>query len=355
MKQRLSFPLFNALICALLGALVGYYLGKLAITILIGGLLGLFTAFLVQWLFSLFGQDNWFFKRRVLLTVLIEIPLAVFIFGPYAFALNQTRANHHAICCETPLDYGAQTYETVQIQADEGITLAGWYVPPVENPGAVIVLLHGAHGDRRGTAQHARVLIESGYGVLMYDQRALGESTGEMTSLSWFDGSDLLAAADYLADRPEVDSGRIGVVGLSLGGHVALNAAHLSPDKFGAMWLDGVQAQQIRDFPQAENAGESFATVINNLILKSVEFRLGQSVPPAYIDILAELEELPLVLVAGGLDDFENRATQKYAAVLNDNAQVWIIEEAPHVGGLSVYPDEYSQRMLTFFEESFEE
>ena len=355
MKQRLSFPLFNALICPLLGALVGYYLGKPAVGILVGGCLGLVIGFLVQWALIWFGQNNWFYKRRVLLTVLIEIPIAVFIFGPYAFALNQTRANHHAICCETPLDYGAQMYETVQIQADDDITLAGWYVPPIENPGAVIVLLHGAHGDRRGTAQHASVLIESGYGVLMYDQRALGESTGDMTSLSWFDGSDLLAAADYLADRPEVDSGRIGVVGLSLGGHVALNAAHLDQDKFGAIWLDGVQAQQISDFPEAENAGESFATIINLMILNAAEIRLGQSAPPAYIDILAELEELPLVLVAGGLDDFERRVTQKYAEVLNDNAQVWIIEDAPHVGGLFVRPDEYSQRMLVFFEESFEE
>ena len=169
------------------------------------------------------------------------------------------------------------------------------------------------------------------------------------------DGPDLLAVADYLADRPEVDSGRIGVVGLSLGGHVALNAAHLDQDKFGAIWLDGVQAQQISDFPEAENAGESFATIINLMILNAAEIRLGQSAPPAYIDILAELEELPLVLVAGGLDDFERRVTQKYATVLNDNAQVWIIEDAPHVGGLFVRPDEYSQRMLVFFEESFEE
>jgi hypothetical protein len=58
------------------------------------------------------------------------------------------------------------------------------------------------------------------------------------------------------------------------------------------MWLDGVQAQQISDFPQAENVGESFATVINYMILKAIEFRLGQPAPPAYKDILAELDNL---------------------------------------------------------------
>jgi hypothetical protein len=189
----------------------------------------------------------------------------------------------------------------------------------------------------------------------MYDQRALCESTGELTSLSWFDGPDLVAVADYLAGRPEVDPGRIGVVGLSLGGHVTLNAAHLHPEKFGAMWLDGVQAQQMSDFLQAENAGESFANVINNMILKAVEIRLGQFAPPVFKDVLADLNNPPIVMLAGGLNDFERRVNQKYATFMNNNARVWIIEDAPHVGGLHAHPNEYSQRMLTFFQESFAE
>jgi hypothetical protein len=160
MRQRLSFPLFNASICALLGTLVGYYLGKPAVSILVGGCLGLLFGFFLEWGFGRFGHNNWFYKRRVLLALLIEIPLAVFVFGPYAYAINQTRANHHAICCETPLDYGAHSYETVRIQTLDGITLTGWYVPSAESPGAVIILLHGAHGDRRGTTDHARQFIE---------------------------------------------------------------------------------------------------------------------------------------------------------------------------------------------------
>lgn len=42
--------------------------------------------------------------------------------------------------------------------------------------------------------------------------------------------------------RPDVDEARIGVVGLSLGGHIVLNAIHLDPERFTALWLDGVQA-----------------------------------------------------------------------------------------------------------------
>jgi hypothetical protein len=121
------------------------------------------------------------------------------------------------------------------------------------------------------------------------------------------------------------------------------------------MWLDGVQAQRIEDFPEAENMGESFATLINNMILKMAELHLKQSAPPPYIEILPELDDLPLVLVAGGLDDFERRANQQYAAVVRENAEAWIIEDAWHVGGPRTIPDAYRQRMLTFFEESLGE
>lgn len=355
MNRKAVFPIFNGVICAGLGAVVGYYLNQLAKGLFIGFLIGVLIGIIAEWLLGKLGDENWFYNRRVLLLVLVEIPLAVFIIGPYAYAVKETQPNQHAICCDTPLDYGAATYEDVRIETNDGITLAGWYVPPQEEHDAVIVLLHGAHGDRTGTSWFARQFIDAGYGVLLYDQRALGESTGEMISFGWLDGADLLTVVDYLANRPEVDPDRIGVVGLSGGGHIALNAAHIAPDRFGGMWLDGVQAQRIEDFPEAENNGEKFATVINGMMLVMAELHLRQQAPPSYTDILTKLEEPPLVLVAGGLDDFERRANQQYATVINENAEVWIIEDAWHVGGPSRIPDEYRQRMLVFFEDSLGE
>lgn len=42
------------------------------------------------------------------------------------------------------MDYGAEQYKDVNIPTNDGITLAGWYVPPRKTPGAV-GLLGGAH------------------------------------------------------------------------------------------------------------------------------------------------------------------------------------------------------------------
>jgi pimeloyl-ACP methyl ester carboxylesterase len=353
MKKRAIFPLFNGVVSASFGGLIGYYIFRPISGTLWGGVFGLSLGLIIEFLLGRLGLTHWLYRRRVVLLVLLEMPIAIFVVGPYAFVLAELRPFQHSVCCETPLDYGAVTYEDVQIQTSEGISLAGWYVPPLETPGAVIVLLHGSHGDRIGTAWHAQQLIQAGYGVLLYDQRALGESTGKTLSFGWLDGPDLLAVFDYLADRPEVDSERIGVVGLSLGAQIALNAAYQAPDRVSVLWLDGVQAQRIEDFPEAKNVGEQFATVMNVLILKAAEIYLERPAPPAFVEILVELDQPEILLVFSGKDDFENRISQKYAEVIGANAQMWLIQDAAHTGGPTAVPDEYSQRMLAFFAMAF--
>ncbi len=345
-KTRLAFPLFNMLVCALLSALVGYYIMRPLITTLLGALAGLALAGLLE--FAL-PYGKWLYRRRILLLVLLEMPLFIFVVGPYAFVLEATRPIQHTICCETPLDYGAAVYEDVRIDGADGVILAGWYTAPIASPGPVVIVLHGARSDRLGALPHARPLYQAGYGVLLYDQRALGESSGEMTALGWRDGSDLLAAVDWLKMRPEVDGERIGALGLSGGAHISLNAAYLDPDALSGLWLDGMQAQGIADFPTATNAGERFATFINDLIMKYAVLRIGRPAPPPFVEIIAGLERPPIVLVAGGLEDFEARVNRKYAAVAGDNVRLWLIDNAWHVGGLAVIPEEYTQRMLEFF------
>ncbi|MES2675795.1 MAG: hypothetical protein V4660_16265 [Pseudomonadota bacterium] len=78
-------------------------------------------------------------------------------------------SSQHKVCCETPLSYGAAEYEYVRITMSDGEIISGWYVAPGVKAGQVIILIHGAFNDRRGTAWHASQLIKAGYGVLLYE------------------------------------------------------------------------------------------------------------------------------------------------------------------------------------------
>jgi len=348
-RRRWIFPLFNGVTGLVFGGLIGYYVFRPACGFALGFAAGVLLGVVIEFLAGRLAADHWLYRRRVLLTILAECLFAVFFAGPYAYAYVDSLPNHHPVCCDTPLDLGAAQYEALQVDTAPGVTLAGWYVPPAREGGPVIILLHGGGGDRLGTAWHARQLIAAGYGVVMYDQRALGESTGEKTTYGWEDGSDLVQLVDWLASERGVVRSRIGAVGLSLGAQIAVNAAALDPAWSPPLWLDGMGAQTVEDFPTPGNAGERFALLINRLILKMFELRAGRAAPPAMVSILAGMREQPIMLVYGAQEPIEPRMAETYQAVAGPNASFWLVEHAWHVGGPSVAPDAYRRRMLEFF------
>lgn len=354
MDKRFFFPVFNGLICALVGALVGYGIGHPIPGTLCAAALGVLIGAVVEAAFGRSASRTWLYRRRALLAIVAEIPLAIFVVGPYAYVWTFIQPDHHAVCCETPLDHGAASYENVRIETPDGIVLAGWYVPPQHTPGAVIILLPGSGADRRGTAWHAQQLIAAGYGALMYDPRGMGESTGDTVSLGWQYRGDLLAATAYLQARPDVDPTRIAALGLSRGAHVAINAADLMPDCFAGLWLDGMQSQRLEDYPQARNAGERFEMALEASILRMAEIELGEPLPPAIGQMLQELDRPPMTIIASGLDPFERQIHEKYIRFHRPSQDMWLIENAGHTGGPNVNEAQYRQRMLAFFATVFE-
>lgn len=92
------------------------------------------------------------------------------------------------------------------------ITPAG----PGPHPAAVVV--HGAAGGQR---DFCRLLVEpaldAGVAVLLYDKRGHGRSTGS-PEVTIFDQAQVAAAGlDRLADEPDIDTGRLGLIGFSNG------------------------------------------------------------------------------------------------------------------------------------------
>lgn len=74
-------------------------------------------------------------------------------------------------------------------------------------------------------------LTRKGIGVLRFDDRGVGKSTGDFKSATSADhASDALSAVAYLKTRPEVDAKKIGLVGHSEGGLIAPMAAVKSKD-----------------------------------------------------------------------------------------------------------------------------
>jgi dipeptidyl aminopeptidase/acylaminoacyl peptidase len=112
-------------------------------------------------------------------------------------------------------------------------------VPPsAPRPVPAVVLVHGsgrqtADDMLRHTGRRLEML---GLAVVAYDKRGVGKSTGEYTSIGpgnsveMFDllAGDALTVVDALRARPDIDTRRIGLVGISQGGWIAPLAASRS-------------------------------------------------------------------------------------------------------------------------------
>ena len=121
------------------------------------------------------------------------------------------------------------SYQTVRFPTSDGVELTGYYVPSKNR--AAVVLYPGA-----SASGEARMLMRHGYGVLLVDPRGQGRSQGDINR--WAGEHDLIAAAEYLQGRPEVDPGKIAGMGFSIGGEQLLEAAARSK-AFAAVVSEG--------------------------------------------------------------------------------------------------------------------
>lgn len=118
--------------------------------------------------------------------------------------------------------------EEVTFPTDDGLTLAGWFVPAAQDADwATVVVFQGNAGNRGDRALLGRALADRGYGVLLVGYRGYGGNPGSPTE----DGllADGRAAVAYLESRPDVDADRLVYFGESLGAAVAIGVADKRP------------------------------------------------------------------------------------------------------------------------------
>ena len=96
-------------------------------------------------------------------------------------------------------------------------------------PGIVIALGYTYTQDLL-VPEMARQLAAGDRAVLIFDYRGFGSSAGDSEAVRpWDQVEDLRAAVSYLLGRDEVDTDRLSVLGLSLGGSHAVTVAAIDP------------------------------------------------------------------------------------------------------------------------------
>jgi pimeloyl-ACP methyl ester carboxylesterase len=119
--------------------------------------------------------------------------------------------------------------------ANGGVHLAATLLlPEAAGPVPGVVIVHGSGTSDRSnpwTAAYAKDLVARGIAVLYPDKRGSGKSGGDWKTASFEElAADAAAGVARLAEEPEIDRARLGVIGFSQGGAVAAIVAATCPD-----------------------------------------------------------------------------------------------------------------------------
>ncbi len=139
-------------------------------------------------------------------------------------------------------------YTATDVRFENGaISLAGTLITPEGTgpfPAAVLISGSGAQDRDESVMGHkpflvlADALARKGIATLRFDDRGVGESTGNPIGATTADlATDTLAAVEFLRDQTQI--GDIGLIGHSEGGLIAPMAAAESPDVSFAVLLAG--------------------------------------------------------------------------------------------------------------------
>ena len=236
-------------------------------------------------------------------------------------------------------------YKTVSFTASDGVDLEGWY--RASENGASVLMISGGGGNRRSTLRHAEMLVRNGYGVLVYDPRGSGNSEGTINSYGWGWENDAAAALDFLAERDDVEPGRVGVLGLSTGADIAIDIA-ARRDDVKAVVADGAAAIGYKD--HEAYTSKLLDRVPMWILFKSIEVIQGRSGPQeALADQIARSHAPSLIVSAGKLEKEWGELYDKAGGARSD---LWYLPKAGHTAALRQYPEAYEQRVVGFLDDN---
>jgi hypothetical protein len=148
-----------------------------------------------------------------------------------------------------------------------------------------------------------------------------------------------------------VEPGRIGGLGLSVGGEMMLEAA-AETEALAAVVSEGAGARSFtEDMDQDEPPlGKwTLGAVMSAAKTAAVAVSSNQA-PPANLRDLAARIEQPLLLIAAPNAPTGEDLNRGYARAAGVSATLWEIPESRHVGGLEARPAEYERRVVGFFD-----
>jgi uncharacterized protein len=248
------------------------------------------------------------------------------------------------------------TREDFVVHAPDGILLQGWKIRPPHPNGNWVLLLHGRSHNRFVMLRYAEFLLSAGYGVMMMDARAHGDSGGIRSTYGYLERYDQRAIVDALESSEKVS--HLFALGESMGAAVSLQSAAIDPR------IEGVVAEGA--FRNLHEVTFDYAGLQQSVFLGKTIFRPA-SIVSVYIaqkeagfrfdDISPEnsvaRRPFSVLLVCGESDrKIPCRHSQAIFRSASGSKQLWRVPGTGHEQAIKTSPAEFQRGVLEFLRTS---
>ncbi|HET9287601.1 MAG TPA: CocE/NonD family hydrolase [Gaiella sp.] len=241
----------------------------------------------------------------------------------------------------TPIPALGLGEERVTVTTSDSLELEAVYVP--SRNGAAMVVYPGA-----GRTDVGRMLARHGYGVLLLEPRGQGGSEGDV--VRWAGDTDIIAGAEYLRSRHDVQDDRVGAIGFSIGGEQLLEAAARST-AIKAVVSEGAGGR----VGETRSSGILEPLVDTSMLVMTTAASVFQNHGPhprieERIGLIAP-RPVFLIYAVPGMGEEDIRQPAFYAAAGEPKA-MWRVPGSSHTGGIEARPAEYERRVVAFLDRS---
>ncbi len=253
-------------------------------------------------------------------------------FGKFVFVQNPAvlrDAHDHVVqTYRKALPYFDFPGERVAIPYEEGGTMYGILRKPWHTPKPpVVILVPGLDSVKEELHNYGDDFLRRGMAVLAIDGPGQGEMEFEYPLRHDFE-VPVRFVIDYLERRPDLDTSRVGLMGVSLGGYFAPRAAAFEPRLKAVIANCGAYnfADNFERLPLLTREAFTYRTKSKN------ESEARMKLEAFNLNGVMEKIHSPLLVIMGRLDRLiPPVAAEKMAAEAGGAAELWMFEDGNHV------------------------
>jgi uncharacterized protein len=244
-----------------------------------------------------------------------------------------------------------QTFETLEIQSEDGVKLKAAFLRNPNTNGKAVILAHGYKGNHTQMPGVTKFYYEQGFHVLKPDARGHGDSEGNYIGYGWHDRKDYQKWVQLLVN--EINSKHILLHGFSMGAAtVLMTSGEELPGEVKGIIADSGYTSVMEELShQLKYLYHLPAFPIMQVTSIVTNIRAGYSFTEASALEQVKKNKLPLFIIHGDQDELvpAEMAYRLFEAATSEK-EMWIVPGAAHTKAYTVDEAEYHKRLKAFFQ-----